>query len=165
MGTSVTRTLLAAAVAATFGTAFPSAHVPLRPPGSISVTVDLTVGGVPVVARAPGECRYASIASVPNTPLQTWSARRTDGGDDVNVTLWRLSQGDTFSLSVTAWGKTHRVSTGVPQGDIPHGAGTARFQQWGPRGQFQIDAVADTGATIRGTISCSAFTRGTHARA
>ena len=58
-------TLATAAVVAVL-TAGTSAHVPLRPPGSIYVGINLEVGGAPFAAKGTGECNYAPDASHPS---------------------------------------------------------------------------------------------------
>jgi hypothetical protein len=63
-----------------------------------------------------------------------------------------------FSLAVTSGGRTHRVNTvqvGPPANR--RGSGTAKVDVRGKGGQFTVNAVADTGTTIIGTIACSAF--------
>lgn len=137
-----------------------SAHVPLQPPGAVNVQVNLAVGGVALAAGSGGECNHSAGASIYEAPGQMWAARQQGSNSSVNVTLWRLARGgDMFTLSVTTGGKTHRVSTLTvgPAADR-RGSGTTTIVARGKGGQFTINAVADTGVTIAGTIVCSAFT-------
>ncbi len=137
-----------------------SAHVPLQPPGTITIDAELNVGGSPLAAKGTGECNYAADASIYQAPGKMWSVRRREAGRDVSLTLWRLARGgDQFTLDVGAGGKRHRVNTlQVGPAADRRGSGTVDFAQRGKGGQFTIDAVADTGAKITGTLSCSAFT-------
>jgi hypothetical protein len=136
-----------------------SAHVPLQPPGTIQVSVDLTVGGTAYSGRGPGECNHAADASIHEAPAQMWSVRRHDADRDVNFTLWRLKNGDMFTLFVAVGGKSHRVNTLLvgPPADR-RGSGTAAIAQRGKGGQFTINAISDTGLKITGTLTCSGFT-------
>jgi len=155
------RLMLSAAFAvaiAVYG-ATASAHVPLRPPGTIRVASDLNVGGTLYAAMGPGECNYASDASIHQAPGQMWSVRRRDADRDVNFTLWRLKTGDMFTLSVTMSGKTHRVHTlQVGPSADRRGSGTVTITSMGKGGVFTIHAVADTGLKITGSLTCSGFT-------
>ena len=159
MSRAVSSTLAIATTLAAASTSL-SAHVPLRPPGSINVVVTLNVGGAAYSASGPGECNYAADASIHQAPARMWSVRRRDPNQDLNFTLWNLkSGGEMFTLSVISGGKTHRVNTLLvgPSGDR-RGSGNASFAPLGKSGRFTIDAVADTGSRITGTLACSAFT-------
>lgn len=137
-----------------------SAHVPLRPPGSIKLVVTLNVGGAAYSASGPGECNYAADASIHQAPARMWSVRQRDPNQDLNFTMWNLKNGgEMFTLSMISGGKTHRVNTLTvgPAGDR-RGSGNASFAPLGKSGRFTIDAVADTGTRITGTLACSAFT-------
>jgi hypothetical protein len=150
---------LATAVVVAVLAADTSAHVPLRPPGSIYVGINLEVGGAPFAAKGTGECRYAADASIDRVPGQMWTVRRRDSGQDVNFTLWRLRQGgEMFTLNVTSGGKMHRVNTIQASPADRRGSGSASISTQGGRGKFSIDAVDDTGVRVTGTLSCSAFT-------
>jgi hypothetical protein len=136
-----------------------SAHVPLRPPGSIDVLVDLSVDGAAYEVNGPGECNYAADASIDGAPARMWSVRRHDTNEDVNFALWSLKKGgELFTLSVSNGGKTHHVNTLLVglAGDR-RGSGRATYTASGKSGRFAIDVVADSGARINGTLACSAF--------
>ena len=138
-----------------------SAHVPLRPPGSTYVGINLEVGGAPFAAKGAGECSYAPDASIDQLPGQMWSVRQRDAAQDVYFTLWQLKQGgEMFTLDVTSGGKMHRVNT-VHGGPAAVGRGSvwASISTHGQSGKFSIDAVDDTGVRVTGTLSCSGFTR------
>ena len=145
---------------AVLASAAASAHVPLQPPGTVQVQVSLSVGGASLTAAGPGECNHGADASIYDAPGQMWAARQQGGSGSVNITLWRLARGgDMFTLFVTAGGKTHRINTlAVGPAADRRGSGTTVIAPRGKGGQFTINAVADTGATVTGTITCSAFT-------
>ncbi len=147
---------LAAMVIAAVGDA--SAHVPLQPPGSLLVRVDLSVAGARYSAKGPGDCNYSPSSRVHDAPGQMWRVRRRDANRELAFTGWRLGRTDSFTLQVTLDGRTHRINTlqvGPPNERA--GSGAVRYEQRGRSGQFTINAVADTGAKISGTLSCSGF--------
>jgi len=156
-----TVTLASAAVLALL-TAAASAHVPLRPPGSIYVGVDLEVGGTPFAAKGLGECSYAPDASIDRMPGQMWSVKQHDSAKDVSFTLWQLKQGgEMFTLNVTSGGTMHHVNTThAGPSAAATGSGWASIAKNGKSGQFSIDAVDDTGVKVTGTLSCSSFIAG-----
>lgn len=137
-----------------------SAHVPLQPPGAVHGQVSLAIGGTTLTTAGPAECNHSAGASIYEAPGRMWAARQQGSTGGVNLTLWRLARGgDMFTLSVTAGGRTHRVNTlTVGPASDRRGSGTAVIATLGKGGQFTISAVADTGVTINGTITCSAFT-------
>jgi hypothetical protein len=152
-------TMLATAACVAMLAASSAAHVPLQPPGSTIVQLDLNVGGTSYSVRGPGDCNYAADASIYQAAAQMWSVRRHDADKDVNFTLWRLHQGsDMFTLFVTTNGKTEKVNTlqvGPPADRL--GSGSVVLAQRGKGGLFTIDAVAGNGAKITGTLACSDF--------
>lgn len=144
-------------LAATAGT---SAHVPLQPPGSLTVQVNLDMGGAPWAVKGIGDCQYAPGASVHEARGQMWRVHRRDAGRDVTFTEWRLGKVDSFTLLLTVDGKTHRVNTlQVGPSSERTGSGSVRYEQRGHGGQFSINAVADTGLKITGTLACNGFVR------
>ena len=151
---ATTFALLTGAIAA-------SAHVPLQPPGAVHGQIALVVGGAALTSAGPAECNHSAGASIYDAPGQMWAARQQGSNNSsVNLTLWRLAKGgDMFTLSITAGGKTHRVNTLTvgPAADR-RGSGSVAIAPMGKGGQFTISARTDTGITISGTVSCSAFT-------
>ncbi len=137
-----------------------SAHVPLQPPGAVQGKVNLKIGGAALTTAGPAECNHSAGASIYEAPGQMWAARQQGSNSSVNLTLWRLVKGgDMFTLSVTAGGRSHRVNTlTVGPTAERRGSGTVTIAAIGKGGQFTINAVADTGVTISGTVTCSAFT-------
>jgi len=151
---------LATAAVVALLTAGISAHVPLRPPGSIYVGINLEVGGALFAAKGEGECTHAPDASIHQMPGQMWSVRRRDPGQDMHFTLWQLKQGgEIVTLDVTSGGTMHRVSTiQVGTAADRRGSVSASISTHGKGGQFSIDAVDDSGVKVMGTLSCSGFT-------
>jgi hypothetical protein len=126
-----------------------------------TLQVNLKIGSTSYTASGPGECIHSTEGGLYDVPGTQWGARRTDGAQNVNFTMWRLSgKGDSVTLFVTAGGKTHKVST-VPVGPPSNraGSGTATFEARGAGGVFTLDLHADTGAAITGQMICSGFTR------
>jgi hypothetical protein len=126
-----------------------------------TLQVSLKIGAASYTASGPGECIHSTEGGLYDTPGTQWGARRTDGNQTINFTMWRLSgKGDSVTLFVTAGGKTHKVNT-VPVGPTSNrtGAGTATFEARGAGGVFTLDLRADTGAAITGQMTCSGFSR------
>ena len=92
-------TLATAAVVAVL-TAVTSAHVPLRPPGSIYVGIRLEVGGAPFAAKGTGECNYAADASIRQMPGQMWSVRQRDcrAGRELHLVAVEAGRRDVHPL-------------------------------------------------------------------
>ena len=126
-----------------------------------TLQVNLKIGGASYTASGPGECIHSTEGGLYDTPGTQWGARRSDGNQNVNFSMWRLSgKGDSVTLFVTAGGKTHKVNT-VPVGPPSNraGSGTATFEARGAGGVFTLDLRADTGAAITGQLTCSGFTK------
>lgn len=157
---TLSRLAIATSSALLAGAVALSAHVPLQPPGTIHVQVNLAVGGAALTAAGAGECNHSADASIYEAPGQMWAARQQGSTSSVNLTLWRLAKGgDMFTLAVTTGGRTHRVNTlSVGPSSNRRGSGTTVIAPRGKGGLFTINAVTDTGLTITGTVSCSAFT-------
>lgn len=157
MGT-VRRLLFTATLSVALAGATLAAHVPLQPPGTIMVGLDLSAGTRHLAGRAPGVCTYSPAASIHQAPGQMWNIRQRDGGTEVNFTGWRLGKTDSFTLFVTIDGTRHRVNTlQVGPATDRAGSGTMRYTPKGRGGQMAIDAVTDTGLHITGTLTCSGF--------
>ncbi|MGC4080897.1 MAG: hypothetical protein QM736_01945 [Vicinamibacterales bacterium] len=134
--------------------------MPLQPPGTLYVQVNLNVGGAAYSTKNPGECNYAPGASIHQSPGQMWRVRSRDAGRDLTFTEWRLGKVDSFTLFLTVDGRTHRINTlqvGPPAERA--GSGSVRYEPRGRGGQFSINGVTDTGMKISGTLACSGFVR------
>jgi hypothetical protein len=140
-----------------------SAAVPSAqdPDSQSSIRLDLKVGPTAYVVAAQGTCLAQPHGTLYEVPAQQWSARHRDGGRYANLAFWRVQKaGDMFTLGVLIGPTLHKVSTiRVAGNGDSHGQGTVTFAPYGAGGTFTIDATADTGARITGTITCGAFTR------
>ncbi len=126
-----------------------------------SIQLDLKVGTAAYAASAQGTCLAQPYGTLYEVPAAQWNARHRDGGRYANLAFWRVkSAGDMFNLGVLIGPTLHKVSTVRVQGKgEPHGQGTVTLTPKGNGGTFTIDATADTGARITGTITCGAFAR------
>ena len=124
-----------------------------------AIRLDLRIGGTAYVVSARGTCLAQPHGSLYDVPAAQWSARHRDAQRYANLAFWRVSNsGDMFNLGVLVGSTLHRISTVKVQGNgDAHGAGRVRLTTAGPGGTFTIDATADTGARITGTITCGAF--------
>jgi len=135
-----------------------AAQTPAKP-APITIDVALQVNGAPYAAKGAGECIFSDKSSLYDVSGSQWGARHRDASRSLNFSLWRLSKGgDMITLAVDLAGKTHTVNTvSVGPASNRKGSGRATFEKRGAGGLFTIDAVADTGAKISGTIACSGF--------
>ena len=126
-----------------------------------AIQLDLRIGGTPYAVSARGTCLAQPHGSLYDVPAAQWSARHRDDQRYVNLAFWRVSKvGEMFNLGVLVGSTMHRVSTVKVQGKgDPHGAGRVALTPSGAGGTFSIDATADTGVRITGTITCGAFAR------
>ena len=130
---------------------------PAKPP--ITIDVALTINGASYAAKGAGECVFSDKSSLYDVAGSQWGARHHDDARSLNFSLWRLSKGgDMVTLSIDLAGKTHTVNT-VTVGPAANrkGSGSATFEKRGAGGVFTLNAVAETGAKISGTIACSGF--------
>jgi hypothetical protein len=134
------------------------AQIPARRP-AITVDVALQINGAPYAAKGPGECIFSDKSSLYDVPGSQWGARHHDASRNLSFSLWRLSKGgDMITLALDVAGKSHTVNTViVGPASNRKGSGRATFEKRAAGGVFTIDAVADTGAKISGTIGCSGF--------
>ena len=125
----------------------------------ITIDVALQINGAPYAAKGSGECIFSDKSSLYDVAGSQWGARHRDDSRNVNFSLWRLSKGgDMITLAIDLAGKTHTVNTvSVGPASNRKGSGRATFEKRAAGGVFTIDAVADTGAKIAGTIGCSGF--------
>jgi hypothetical protein len=125
------------------------------------IQLDLRVDGNPYVISARGTCLAQPHGTLYEVPARQWNARHRDGQRYVNLAFWRVDgAGDQFNLGVMVGPTLHRVSTVHVKGrGARQGSGTVTMAPRGPGGTFTIDATADTGTRITGTITCGAFTK------
>jgi len=128
-------------------------------PAPTTIDVALQINGAPYAAKGAGECIFSDKSSLYDVAGSQWGARHRDDARTLTFSLWRLSKGgDMITLAVDLAGKTHTVNTvSVGPASNRKGSGRATFEKRGAGGVFTIDAVADSGAKISGTIGCSGF--------
>ena len=126
-----------------------------------TMQIDVHVAGAAYTFSGSGECHATDDASIFSTPAGMKSARHDEATRSLNLTLWRIAKGgESITLDVEVAGKRHRVNT-LPVGPVVNrrGSGGATYQSRGAGGVFTIDATADTGARITGSIRCSSFAK------
>ena len=145
-------------VALLLAAAVPHAQDP-NPQSAIQLA--LKIGAEPYTVSALGTCLAQPHGTLYEVPAQQWNARHRDDGRYVNLAFWRVqNEGDMFNLGVLVGPRMHKVSTVTVRGKgSVQGQGTVRFTSAGAGGTFTIDAIADTGVKITGTITCGAFAR------
>lgn len=126
-----------------------------------AIQVDLRVGGTPYVVAARGTCLSQPDGSLYDVPAAQWSARHRDAQRYANLSFWRVQgRGDMFNLGVLLGPTLHRISTVTIDGKgDAQGSGRVGFAPRPSGGVFTIDATADTGARVTGTITCGGFAR------
>ena len=124
-----------------------------------AIQLDLRVGAIPYAVSSRGTCLTQPHGSLYDLPAAQWSARHRDDQRYANLAFWRVhGSGDMFNLGLLLGSTMHRVSTVKVKGQgEPHGTGRVTFAPNGRGGTFTIDATADTGARVTGTITCGAF--------
>jgi hypothetical protein len=127
-------------------------------PGS-PIQVDLRVAGAPYVVSSRGTCLAQPHGTLYEVPAAQWNARHRDTQRYANLAFWRVrGAGDQFNLGVMVGPTLHRVSTVNVNGKgSRQGGGVVTMAARGTGGTFTIDATADTGARITGTITCGTF--------
>ena len=136
--------------------AVPRAQDP-NPEGPIQI--DLRVAGAPYVVSSRGTCLAQPHGTLYEVPAAQWNARHRDPQRYANLAFWRVQNvGDQFNLGVMVGPTLHRVSTVHVKGNgARQGGGSVTMAAQGTGGTFTIDATADTGARITGTITCGTF--------
>jgi hypothetical protein len=122
--------------------------------------VALQVGAEKYAFSGQGICQSSPDASIYDLPATMYSVRQNGEGRNLSLTLWRPKSGapDMLTLGLSLGTRDHRVSTVKvgQQGEVK-GSGRATFTKAGAGGTFTLDATADTGAKITGTITCERF--------
>ncbi len=126
----------------------------------VDVSISLKVSGQTYAFTGKGACTYAPVASIYGTISQLWQVGSNDAQGAASLTLWRpaAGSGDMFSLYATSGGKSYIANTVKTNGGgTVEGSGKVTFTPVGSGGTFTIDAKAEKGGTITGTIECSDF--------
>ena len=135
------------------------------PPGmrvepALPMKIDLQVGGERYAFTGPGVCQSSADASIYELPATMYAVRQNAEGRSLTLTLWRPKTGapDMLTLGVSLAARSYRVSTVKVgrQGDV-RGSGRATFARAGEGGTFTLDATAEGGTRITGTIACERF--------
>jgi hypothetical protein len=123
------------------------------------IQIDLRVAGTPYVISARGTCLTQPHGTLYEVPAAQWNARHRDPNRYANLAFWRVQGvGDQFNLGVMVGPTLHRVSTVSVKGKgTRQGTGSVAMAPNGAGGTFTIDATAETGARITGTITCGTF--------
>jgi hypothetical protein len=131
------------------------------PAEDITVSITARAGGKNYEASGGGSCEHAADASIRGASASLWLVQFTAGGKSkvkqLNLTLWRLKDGDSDHLSFSLETKSgsHRIETGGPGQTAGEGAVT--ILPSGPGGRLEINGKEANGKPIQVTIDCSAF--------
>ncbi len=139
------------------------AQVDRRPPGDdkVGASVALQVAGAPYQFSGKASCTHDAKAGMFGVIGEKWQVVHSEGARSVILNFMRPinGAGDMFSMSVESGGKSYQVDTlRAKPSDAVKGLGTVSLAPAGNGGTFTIDAKAENGAKISGTIKCEAFT-------
>jgi len=149
-------TLMAISTPLTAGNGAPG----MRVEPALPMKIDLRVGGEQYAFTGPGVCQSSADASIYELAATMYAVRQNGEGRSLNLTFWRPKTGapDMLTLGVSLAARSYRVSTVKVgrQGDV-RGSGRATFARTGEGGTFTLDATAEGGTKISGTITCERF--------
>lgn len=134
---------------------------PISPAEAITVSIAAKAGGKSYEASGPGSCQHAADASIRGASASLWMVQFTGSGQgglkQLNLTLWRLKDGDSDQLSFSLATKSgeHRIEAGGPGESA--GEGTVTILPSGPGGRLEVSGKEANGKPIQVTIDCSAF--------
>lgn len=135
-----------------------------RAPGQaeagVPVEIALQVGANKYAATGQGQCRFSEEGSIYGVQASQFSVSHSAGNQSLRLTLWRPKNGgsEMLALHVSMGGKGYEVDTVKGTKRDTKGSGQAKMQKSGDGATFTIDAVAQGGAKISGTIKCGGFT-------
>ena len=132
-------------------------------PEDITVSITAKAGGKSYEASGGGTCQHAPDASIRGASASLWlvqfagSGKGKGGVKQLNLTLWRLKDGDSDQLSFALETKSgsYRIETGGPGESA--GEGTVTILPSGPGGRLEVSGKEANGKPIQVTIDCSAF--------
>jgi hypothetical protein len=131
------------------------------PAEEITVSIAAKADGKSYQASGRGACQHAQDASIRGASASLWTVQYAGSGQGglkrLNLTLWRLKDGDSDQLSVSLETKsgTHRIQTGG-KGETA-GEGTVTILPSGPGGRLEVSGKDAQGKPLQITIECSAF--------
>ena len=136
-----------------------------RAPGQaaagVPVEIALQVGATKYAATGQGQCRFSGQGSIYGVQASQVSVSHSTGNQSLQLTLWQPKNGgaDMLALHVSMGDKRYEVDT-VKAGAKrdTKGSGQAKMQKSGDGATFTIDAVAQGGGKISGTVKCGGFT-------
>ena len=140
-----------------------AAQVDRRPPGDdkVGASLALQVAGAPYQFSGKASCTHDAKAGMFGVVGEKWQVVHSEGPRSLILNFMKPTNGtgDMFSLSVESGGKSYEVDTlKARPSDAVKGSGTVSLAPSGKGGTFTIDAKAENGAKISGTIKCDAFT-------
>jgi hypothetical protein len=127
----------------------------------ITVNIAAKAGGKSYQASGRGRCQHAQDTTMAGAAASLWTVQYAGAGQggvkQLNLTLWRLKDGDSDQLSFSLETKsgTHRIETGR-QGESA-GEGTVTILPSGPGGRLEVSGKDARGKALQISIDCSAF--------
>ncbi len=154
--------VLSFTIALTVTTAVPAQRrsVPAQP-SEVNVAIALQIAGQPYRFEGHATCQHAPVASIYSVLAERWSVEQSDGRQSLMLILWhpKNMSGDMFSLRVAGGRKSYLVNTVRGSGaNAVRGSGKVVLTTSGAGGTFAVNATAENGSAITGTIKCSGFT-------
>ena len=138
----------------------PTRPHPRTPPNDQRViTIALQAGSDSYRFTGRATCKHEPKGYIYMIPAQLWTVEQSEGTRSVMLTFWRPASGsDMFTLYLHASGKAYAASTvKTPHGGSMKGSGEVTFARTGIGGTFTVNATADNGAKITGTLRCDSF--------
>lgn len=138
--------------------AFAAAPARAAVPG---VEISLQVDGKKYAAGGRGECKFAPQASIYGIEAALYSVSHRADRQSLRLSLWQPKDGRPAMLTLTVSTGADRYQVDTVQGGSKRGGtkgtGKASVQKSGEGGVITVDAVAESGERIRGTLRCSRF--------
>ena len=126
------------------------------PEAKSSATIALKVGAAAYDFTGQATCEHLDKGSIYDVVAERWSVEQQDGSRNLHLNVWKPVAGgeNLISLFISTGGKRYEVNT---TGPTKEGSGTILFAPEGKGGTFTIKAKSKDGATISGTVKCTAF--------
>lgn len=144
-----------------FASRLPALALVLAAPAAFAqVDISLQVGGKAIQASGQGACKAAEQASIYGIQAALYTVSQRTKTQSLNLSLWQPQDGAPVMMSLSVWtgDRTYRVDTvkGGSKRDT-QGSGKATLRKSGAGGTIAIDAVAQSGEKITGTVQCRSF--------